>query len=43
MGLRRDGKFEHRYHGIVWAIIWDPNKVIDIEDGGQSICGGGSV
>ena len=23
-------KFEYHYSGIVWAILWDPNKVFDI-------------
>ena len=32
-------ELESRDNGIVWAIILDPNKVIDIGD--WSICGGG--
>ena len=25
---------EYHYHGIAWAIVWDPNKAIDIGGGG---------
>ena len=24
------GGLEYRYSGIVWTIVWDPNKAIDI-------------
>ena len=33
--IKGGGRFrelEYRCIGIVWAIIWDPNKVIDIEE-----------
>ena len=29
------------YHSIVWVVVWDSNKVIDI--GEWSICGGGRL
>ena len=32
---------EYHYNGIVWAILWKPNKAIDI--GEYSICGGGQL
>ena len=32
-------EFEYLYNGIVWAIVWDPNKAIDIRE--LSICRGG--
>ena len=36
------GRLEYHYNGIIiWAIIWDPNKVSDI--GEWSICGGGRL
>ena len=44
MGLTLNGPFkelEYRYTCIVWEIIWDSNKAIDIE--AWSICGGGRL
>ena len=32
-------ELEYCYNGIAWAIIWDPNKTINIEE--WWICGGG--
>ena len=32
---------EYLYNGIVWAILWDPNKAINI--GEWSTCGGGHL
>ena len=33
--------FPNDLNCIVWAIVWDPNKVIDI--GEWSLCGGGQL
>ena len=35
------GSFEYHYNGIVWVIVWDPNKASAI--GEWSICGGGQL
>ena len=32
-------EFEYCYNGIIWAIVWDPNKVMDIR---ELSMGGGS-
>ena len=40
----RESRFrelEYRYNGVVWAFVWDPNKVINIRE--LSICGGGRL
>ena len=34
-------ELQYRYNGFVWAIVWDPNKAIDI--GEWLICGGGQL
>ena len=34
-------ELEYRHNGVVWAIIWDANKAIDI--GEWLICGGGGL
>ena len=34
-------ELEYPYSGIIWMVIWDPNKAIDI--GEWSICGGGRL
>ena len=42
--FRGGGRFrelEYHYNGIVWVIVWDPNKAIGI--GEFSICGGGQL
>ena len=42
--LRLAGWFvelEYHYNGIVWVIIWEPNKVIDI--GKRSTCRDGQL
>ena len=42
MGSTLNGQFsdlEYCQNGIAWAIIWDPNKAIDIRE--WAICGGG--
>ena len=41
---REGGRFTelgYGYNGIVWVILWDPNKTIDI--GEWSICGAGRL
>ena len=32
---------EYRYNGIVWAIVWGPNKAVGI--GEWAICGAGRI
>ena len=34
-------ELEYQYNGMAWAVIWDPNKTIDI--GKWSICGVGQL
>ena len=37
-GGGRFRQLEYCYNGIIWSIVWGPNKAIDI--GAWSICGG---
>ena len=32
---------EYRYNGVVWTVVWDPNKAVDM--GEWSIGGGGQL
>ena len=32
-------ELEYHYNDIAWAIVWVPNRAIDIGGGGWTICG----
>ena len=34
-------ELKYCYNGIAWAVVWDPNKAIDIVE--WLICGGGQL
>ena len=34
-------ELEYGCNGILWAIVWDPNNVMDVRE--WSICGGGRL
>ena len=41
IGGVRFTELEYHYSGIIWAIVWDPNKAND--KGEWSVCGGGQL